>query len=246
MTIYDELVPYYDQLFPVSAQQQSFFHGLLRQPRPLKILDAGCGTGRHMELFVHWGNQVTGIEPAESMANEARRRLAWAGQAVKVLRAPIQAAADVLTGSYDFVVCLGNTLAHLSKPGELEQGIAALARLTAPGGSLLTQTVHFEKVLQQRTSPFRDTEIITPHGNTLTFSRRYHFHQAPEIVLFELALIGPDTSLADVIELRPIVLAEQTAALENAGYSIAHVWGDWSQIPRHAAAPATIVHARKK
>ncbi len=42
---------------------------------PARILDLGCGTGRHMELLLDFGYEVVGVDISHSMLDQARNRL---------------------------------------------------------------------------------------------------------------------------------------------------------------------------
>jgi SAM-dependent methyltransferase len=98
----------------------------LQLPNPLRILDAGCGSGRNMVELAHRGT-VTGVELSETSACLARAR--EAGQVIEgsVMEMPFD------PDSFDLAVCL-DVIEHLQDDlGALRE----LRRVVAPGGSLL-------------------------------------------------------------------------------------------------------------
>ena len=48
---------------------------LLAPVRGERILDIGCGTGRHLDMFLNMGLDVTGLEASPHMLNIAKKRL---------------------------------------------------------------------------------------------------------------------------------------------------------------------------
>lgn len=81
--------PWYVSLFENYGKQydnESFAQGTLGEcdfiekeigyDKSLKILDVGCGTGRHSIELTRRGYQVTGIDYSESMLNQARAKAA--------------------------------------------------------------------------------------------------------------------------------------------------------------------------
>jgi SAM-dependent methyltransferase len=246
MSIYNEIAPWYDKLFPVGKSQGDFFRDLFTETNTRKVLDAGCGTGRHLEIFTGFGVTVAGLEPEADMVAAARSRLGRLGLNQKdapVHEAGLEEAGACFEGTFDAVVCLGNTLAHLGK-NNLSQGLAALAARLRPGGILVTQTVNFDAVLRQRRQPFSDIEIDDPNRGKLTFRRNYDFAEAPAKLGFELSLEGKGLRLAETLVLTPYRIAEQEAALRIAGLECRRRCGDWSGANWTETAAATIIVSR--
>lgn len=240
MSNYEDLAPFYDELFGLGGEQIDF---IMRQAAgATSIADLGCGTGRHLALFARSGAKLAGVDPEESMIRKARELL---GPEAQLVCCGMEEADRDLDGDRDLILCLGNSLSHLTTPADLARTMAAVAALLRPGGTFLAQTVHFEKVLRLAKSPFEDRRITTPTGENLTFSRRYLFDRLPELLDFEVRLTRGDEELVcDRIPLRPITLEELELALGSAGLELEKVWGDWTGRERDSEAPATIVRAR--
>lgn len=96
--------------------------------RPLRILDAGCGTGGMTRRLAAWGD-VTGLDWSPLALDLARRRgpLSWARGSVE--RLPFR------TGTFDLVVSL-DVLYHRSVESDLV-ALQEFRRCLRPGGSLV-------------------------------------------------------------------------------------------------------------
>jgi SAM-dependent methyltransferase len=95
-------------------------------PRPARILDAGCGSGRNMVDLTRHGT-VTGLELSETSVCLARER--DAGEVIEgsVLEMPFE------PDSFDLAVSL-DVIEHLE---EHLDALRELRRVVAPGGALL-------------------------------------------------------------------------------------------------------------
>jgi SAM-dependent methyltransferase len=98
----------------------------LHLPRPARILDTGCGSGRNMVELARRGT-VTGVELSEVSVGLARAR--GAGEVIEgsVLEMPFD------PDSFDLAVSL-DVIEHLEE--DLD-ALRELRRVVAPGGSLL-------------------------------------------------------------------------------------------------------------
>jgi SAM-dependent methyltransferase len=105
----------------------------LQLPRPARILDAGCGSGRNMVELAHAG-PVTGIELSKTSVLLARAR--QVGEVIEgsVLDMPFE------PGSFDLAVSL-DVIEHLQE--DLD-ALRELRRVVAPGGALLVTVPAYE------------------------------------------------------------------------------------------------------
>lgn len=96
-------------------------------PAGLRILDAGCGSGRNMVALARRGT-VTGVEPASASLQVARDR--GAGD---VVPGSLDERLPFAAGDFDLAVAL-DVLEHVADD---EAALRELARVIAPGGRLL-------------------------------------------------------------------------------------------------------------
>jgi SAM-dependent methyltransferase len=243
---YADLAQCYDLLFPLGAAQRAYLDDLVRREEPRRVLDAGCGTGAVLAHLARKGIEVVGLEPEAEMARRARERLETEGLAGRVITAGIEDAPSVLDGTFQGVTCLGNTLPHLEGPGRLERGFRALLELVAPGGFLLLQMVHFERVIERGWQPFALREIPTPGGDILRFERAYDLGELPRRIWFELRVTGAGLRIAERIPLRPITRADLLALIRGEQAELEFLHGSWQGESRTEDSPATIALIRRR
>ncbi|HEX5898738.1 MAG TPA: class I SAM-dependent methyltransferase [Solirubrobacteraceae bacterium] len=98
-----------------------------RLPAGCRILDAGCGSGRNMQLLARFG-APTGVEPAQQSVDMARARGVG-----PVMQGSLDARLPFESGAFDLVVCL-DVLEHIADDGA---ALRELRRVTATDGRLL-------------------------------------------------------------------------------------------------------------
>jgi SAM-dependent methyltransferase len=134
---------------PIVAIEESVVGELLAQ-RPLgAALDAACGTGRHARKLVDLGHAVSGIDLTPEMLERARANVPGAHFEVGDLRQ-----LPFAEGSFQTVVC-GLALSHLR---DLNEGIAELGRVLAPGAQLIISVLHPFQTLLGWNAPFSGTD----------------------------------------------------------------------------------------
>ena len=95
---------------------------------PGRLLDVGCGDGRHLRLLRRLGWEVIGIDIDETAAEVARRRF---GLDVRTCRMD-----ELPAGSFDAVV-LHHVFEHVADPGRV---VSDIRRLLRPGGRCVVVT----------------------------------------------------------------------------------------------------------
>ena len=97
-----------------------------------RLLDIGCGTGRHLLALAKRGYQMTGIDAAPEMVDYVKREAAKAHLRVGVSVGELR---DLgVAGPYDAAFCFMDTFRFLLTNGEILAHLRAVAGLVAPGG----------------------------------------------------------------------------------------------------------------
>lgn len=126
---YDRWAPTYDATDnPVVGMDQRHAVAALAPRAGERVLDAGCGTGRHLPALRAAGGRVIGADFSAGMLSVARRR----APDVPLVRADLQRDLPFAADTFDAALCalVGE---HLS---DLAACFGGLARVLRPGGRL--------------------------------------------------------------------------------------------------------------
>ncbi|GLQ16496.1 class I SAM-dependent methyltransferase [Maritalea porphyrae] len=107
-----------------------------------KVLDAGCGGGKHSADLMAKGANVQGFDLSANMLDHARQLL---GNNVELKVASLDEKLPYKTGSFDAILC--SLAMHYLK--DWRQPLSEFHRLLKPGGSVVISTHH----------PFMDHEL---------------------------------------------------------------------------------------
>lgn len=108
----------------------------LRDAEARRVLDIGCGTGRHVRALGDAGFEAFGADGDATMIDRAGRIVDPSRLVQWVLGTPAPDALKAIA-PLDAIVCLGNVWPHVVDDAAVERAIDAMADLLRPGGALL-------------------------------------------------------------------------------------------------------------
>ena len=109
--------------------------------RPGRLLDLGCGTGRHMAHFAAKGFEVTGVDLSDHMLAVARRRLAAERAAATLVHGDITRLGELGLGRFDYAICMFSTLGMIYGADNRLAFVQSVREHLEPGG-LFASHVH--------------------------------------------------------------------------------------------------------
>jgi 2-polyprenyl-3-methyl-5-hydroxy-6-metoxy-1,4-benzoquinol methylase len=226
MAFYESIAPWYDQIFPFIQGQKRFIDQELETVAGKQILDVGCGTGNLALSMAASGAIVTGIDVDEQMLSIALQKGQFEDRA-SFLRLNMLKVQEVFpSNSLDAVVCFGNTLVHLQKPGEILFFFNQVCRLLNPSGKLMLQIINYDYILDQGLDglPVIDNEQIT-------FERLYEFREQDELINFKTILTVKSTGqvIRNSVPLLPIRRDLLYHLLNEAGYNQIDFYGSFDR-----------------
>ena len=115
---YKSLAPYYDIMIDWNSRLKKeipFIASLAgdKKPEGVKVLDIGCGTGKHLKALNELGFKVYGMEPSSGLREEAKQEVPDAIIHPGGFESLQKFSAS--HGPWDLIYCIGNTLSHLKR-----------------------------------------------------------------------------------------------------------------------------------
>jgi glycine/sarcosine N-methyltransferase len=217
---YDRFVNWQQRL----GQEMPFIISRLKMAAPsdrqARVLDAACGTGMHAIELARGGYQAAGADLSTGMVDRARENAQHAGVQVDFTVAGFGELAGKFSG-FDALLCLGNSLPHVSDQEALQIALRDFAGCLRPGGLLLIQNRNFDLVLAKR-DRWMGPEAHRMGEREWLFVRFYDFQPDGSIAFNIVTLKRNGTSgweqKVDTTRLYPVTAKELIKALSAAGF----------------------------
>jgi len=218
------------------------------------LLELGCGTGRALVPLAQAGYDVTGVELSPAMLARAQARAEAAGVADRVRLIQGDYTTAPLAGPYKFAFIVMNTFLHLP---DREAQLAALRHWRenlAPRGLLLIDVFHpdvaqlaaldgrmeWDKTWQDPETGETIMKFVT---RTLDVAE-----QTMHVTLIYEAVAADGQVRRTLVpfDARYLWRFEGELLLEQAGYAVEAVYGDWDMGPFENTSDRMIFVARRR
>lgn len=182
-------------------------------PPGSRILDVGCGTGRHAVELARRGYQVTGVDISAGMLAEAEKAAREADVEVEWIRADAtQFTSDKL---FDAAICLCEGAFSLlgGEDDPIEHDLAILRHIHAalkPGARFILTTLNGCRLIRQATQE----DVESGRFDPLTMVEAY-----------TVEWDTPQGKKSRQVRERSYVPAELAVLLRQAGFEVEHIWG---------------------
>ena len=139
MEAIQNLVEYYDELFPISEAQKKFYAELCQNySSPQRLLRIGCGAGLFEHLLAREGKDVTGIETAPEILRSANLRRRNQLMSIRFFQMSVSDMTRFLgKGFYNIISCLENRIVFINTKTMLRKFFFDCKQLLAEGGVLV-------------------------------------------------------------------------------------------------------------
>ena len=239
MNIYDLLANNYSEIFPVESDKVHFIKEYCSTSNA-RILDIGCATGDLAIELSKLGHNAVGIDLNSKM-------IEIAGRKVEKEQSPIQFQIlnmlDVGSlGNFECVLCLGNTLPHLSSEDDVYKTIVSISSIVTDGGVFIFQILNYDKILNEQKVDFKVIET-----DSIIFKRQYYFKNDMSIS-FRIDLEDKKTKqkYTGTTELLPLRKRQLFLLLERAGFDDVHVFSDYNRTESNFTEFSLIYVAEKR
>jgi glycine/sarcosine N-methyltransferase len=206
--------------------------------RPLRILDAACGTGIHGIALAQQGFKVAGADLSVPMIERAEANSTAAG--VDVLWAPVgfgKLSRTFSKGSlfpFDALICLGNSLPHLLNEKDLLLTLADFHACLHPDGMLILQNRNFDAIMPTHE---RWMEPETHHeGASERIFLRFYDYEPDGLITFNIITLrreggGEWHQQVTSTHLRPLLQSGLIEVLSATGFGEIALFGGMNGSP---------------
>ncbi|MGI5173281.1 class I SAM-dependent methyltransferase [Treponema sp. OMZ 840] len=148
MEFLENLVEYYDELYPVSDEQVSFFNRFLEQySSPVKVLRIDCASGAFEHTLARQGFDVTGTDASREFINTAVRRRRTPNAGVRFFQmAPVEIGRFLAKDFYNCIYILEDSLYFIGDEILLRKFFCDCRSVLAFGGALVLHIPGFPAV----------------------------------------------------------------------------------------------------
>lgn len=243
MNFYEMLSQHYDVIFPRGEVQTSFIESYLK--KGTKLLDIGAGLGGYSDYFSANGYDVVAIDLDETMVEGMQQKISSHKYKYDAYQMDMLDIDEFGENVFGGLVCIGNTLAHLSNYDLVNDFFEKANTVLNDGGYLIIQIVNYDRVLKEKTT---ELPTITRQDYGLSFFRTYEFLNDKE-VMFKGRLYIKNQLVDEVYEsqteLLAVTLDTVLDAAKNAGFTEVEFFGDFDKNPYEIKSPAIVLVAKK-
>jgi len=237
----DWFVRTFDELYPVvyahrtvkAAAPEALFaiRELAVQPGE-RVLDLGCGNGRHLDHFLTRTQRVIGLDFSQHLLDIARERL---GDRAQLVRADMREIP--FTGSFDVLVNFFTSFGYFSDESENRTALAEAAQALRPGGRFLIDylnATYVRKTLMPQT---------VRHEGNLTITETRWIDEVRHRVNKKTVVTGDggDEVARTGESVRLYTLPEFEAMLDEVGLVLEHTFGNYDRAPLDDTQPRLIL-----
>lgn len=169
---YNEISVFYEKMIDfeknlelrINAYKNIFFNSGI-------IADIGCGIGLDSIALSQNGHSVYAFDPSPKMIEETKRNSAKYNLDIIAQVESFETLSNKYKGYFDYVISVGNTIAHLSGK-QLDKAIRTIHDILKPGGKVFLHILNYDLIISENK---KINNIAVRDG--LTIIRFYDFRK---------------------------------------------------------------------
>ncbi len=150
----------YDLMTNAAAREkyhQKEVQSLIDRFQPRSVLDAGCASGLTALLFARQGIETVGLDHSRAMIEVAKETRGGEELPLSFRTGSFEKLPKTLTGRFDLVVCLANSISGLDSMADLRIALKGFLRVIRPGGTLVVQALNYASIKEGEIFPIKAT-----------------------------------------------------------------------------------------
>ena len=236
MNLYKTIANYYDQIFPLKQSKIDFFSDYSKNK---KVLEIGCATGNLCFELSKTAKQVVGIDLSSELISNAKEK-----HSSENLEFKLESLTNILSlnNCFDTIICVGNTLPHLSSIAEVENFIKNSFEILNKNGHLILQFINFPKLMLNKHFDFPELK-----NKSFEFKRSYKIINNSFIEFnTELYLATENKKFSDATKLLPLDSKKIIKYAESIGFTVEDTFSNFNRDKFSHSSDAIIIILKRE
>jgi glycine/sarcosine N-methyltransferase len=260
-TTYDDFSQDYDRFVHWETRLEAeipFIEARLREldltegSKP-SVLDAACGTGMHAIRLAQQGYLTAGADLSNKMVEKAQLNADRADLEILYKTAGFMHLQETFSEEkgypFDALICLGNSLPHLTSEADIRNALQDFGACLKPGGLLILQNRNFDAVLAKQ------ERWIAPQsrreGNKEWLFLRFYDFDPDGLITFNIVRLSregdsPWTQKISTARLFPLLKEKLAYLLEESGFTDLRFYGIMDEVAFDPAGSENLVAIARK
>ena len=176
-------------------KEKDFFTGIIKKHRIKSVLDIGCGTGHHAQMLAGLVDSVVAVDPSEDSIEYAKKNVVTSNN-VRLYVAGFEDIETRVSGRFDLIICLGNTLAILGNRRKVKAALKATRRRLSRGGLAIFQFLNFEPEIMEK-NRFYVPKIFLRDNKKYIFIKHFEYGKIKTRVDFLIIQMDSEDNLEE-------------------------------------------------
>lgn len=154
-------------------KERSFFENIFKSRKISRVLDIGCGTGHHAELFAEYAREIVVIDPDPGMIDYAKNNIIKSKN-ITLYRAGFEELDRIPDGKFDLITSIGNTLPLLGDRKKIKQALKRIRGRLSENGIVVLQFLNFSSKIIDKNN-YYPPKVFKKDGLTYIFIKHFQY-----------------------------------------------------------------------
>ena len=169
-------------------KEREFFENIFNSRKISRVLDIGCGTGHHAELFAEYAEEVAAIDPDPDMIEYSKNNTIKSKN-ITLYKAGFEDLDKIPEGKFDLITSIGNTLPLLGDRKKIKQALKKIKGRLSENGIVVLQFLNFSsKTIEENN--YYPPKVFKKDGLTYVFIK--HFQYGKQKTRLDLIITSMD------------------------------------------------------